>query len=500
MHGDFTRDTFDATKGFLRVLQQQGRVPIDADPNEQNAIILYYLQTIVADLIGPHGGPSDNCGFAISNESNPKNLADLIIGQGRYYIGGLLCENMNPVGYDAQPYPPADKDQKLPRAPHLIYLDVWERHITSIEDDTIREVALGGPDTATRTKVMWQVKTLPLKEKADELKRKADGLTEKGDKQLKAELIAKHTDLEAILVEINKPNAFQAGFTSVDSMLIVDSLREVSQSALKAQARRGSTSDEPCVLPPDARYRGFENQLYRVEIHKGGDKDTATFKFSRENGSVCFPISSMEVQDLKIILKDLGQDARRGLEIGDWVEILDDDYTLQNRSDRPLLKVNAIEPLDMTVILEATESTAPFSPYDKDSKNHPLLRRWDQKEGASEKLSLTKAGTIKIKEGSSASDWIHLEDGVQIQFQPAALTQTYGRNYYRAGDYWLIPARTITGDVEWPGSADNPEARPPRSIQHHYAPLAIFKDDALEVKQDCRQVFGMLSRPVKPFA
>ncbi len=41
---------------------------------------------------------------------------------------------------------------------YLVYLDVWERHITALEDDYIREKALGGPDTATRTQVVWQVK------------------------------------------------------------------------------------------------------------------------------------------------------------------------------------------------------------------------------------------------------------------------------------------------------------------------------------------------------
>ena len=37
----------------------------------------------------------------------------------------------------------------------------WERHITWLEDERIREVGLGGPDTATRAQVVWQVKTNP---------------------------------------------------------------------------------------------------------------------------------------------------------------------------------------------------------------------------------------------------------------------------------------------------------------------------------------------------
>jgi len=43
---------------------------------------------------------------------------------------------------------------------YLIYLDAWERLITCLEDDSIREVALNGPDTAARTRVVWQIKAL----------------------------------------------------------------------------------------------------------------------------------------------------------------------------------------------------------------------------------------------------------------------------------------------------------------------------------------------------
>ena len=61
--------------------------------------------------------------------------------------------------------------------------------------------------------------------------------------------------------------------------------------------------------------------------------------------------------------------------------------------------------------------------------------------------------------------WLALEDGIQIQFQPGGA--------YRTGDYWLIPARTETGDVQWPRDGNGPVARPPDGIEHHYAPLAV---------------------------
>jgi hypothetical protein len=69
-------------------------------------------------------------------------------------------------------------------------------------------------------------------------------------------------------------------------------------------------------------------------------------------------------------------------------------------------------------------------------------------------------------EGERDQNWIELEDGIEIQFQPDGT--------YHTGDYWLIPARTATGDVEWPGRAGAPAALGPRGIAHYYAPLWLI--------------------------
>ena len=47
--GDFSRDSYDRSKRFSRVLMQQGRVQLDADWNEQNDILLHYLRSLAAD-------------------------------------------------------------------------------------------------------------------------------------------------------------------------------------------------------------------------------------------------------------------------------------------------------------------------------------------------------------------------------------------------------------------------------------------------------------------
>lgn len=239
MKGDFSRDTFSRHKHFSRVLQQQGRVQLDADTNEQTAILLHYLRTLAADLIGPYGGPVGDS-FKISIENN-----ELKIGKGHYYVDGILCENdKDDATYTTQEdYPLLEEETRLPDKPYLVYLDVWERHIAALEDDDIREKALGGPDTATRTKVVWQVKL------------------DEGDESCPI-----LEDSQKIHNTWNKwINRWQSN----------------NRGCLKARVKPAEKSTEPCLIAPDAKYRGQENQLYRIEIHNEGEAGKATFKWSK---------------------------------------------------------------------------------------------------------------------------------------------------------------------------------------------------------------------------
>jgi hypothetical protein len=455
MKGDFSNITFNPQKHFSRVLMQQGRVQLDADWNEQVSILLHYMQTLTTDLIGPHGGPSD--GFKI--QLTPKDSkaitenTDLEIGTGHYYVAGILCENEIildenanevPVTYKKQlNYPLPDKT-KLPSLPFLVYLDVWERDITMIEDPEIQEVALGGADTATRSQVVWQVK---IKE-----------------------------------------------FNTRDSSITVDEARDYQTflkklgeevrpgtGRLRARVKKTGSDDskDPCIISPDARYRGAENQLYRVEIHQGSDSSRGlTFKWSRDNGSVVFPIQHLS--DTTVTLENLGRESRFGLAVGDWVEIVDDDYVLQGQP-QPLFQVDKIDPIERRVILKGT----PASAVGQDPTKHPFLRRWNSLGEISVTVSTTKDKNDK-------DVWIVLEDGIEIAFEAGS---------YKSGDYWIIPARTVTGDINWPRVKDKdgnlvPVALPPRGVQHYYAPLAVVLDGAygLEI-HDCRYKFKALAQP-----
>jgi hypothetical protein len=65
---------------------------------------------------------------------------------------------------------------------------------------------------------------------------------------------------------------------------------------------------------------------------------------------------------------------------------------------------------------------------------------------------------------------------------------------YQAGDYWLTPARTLTGDVEWPRDGQGRALlQAPDGIRYHYAPLAWIR--SREDVQDLRHVFRPLAAP-----
>ena len=141
MKGDFSRQTYavGARKHYSGVLMQQGRVQLDADWNEQGAIDRYRTETEAVDVIGGCGAPLHAAGFEITTDGKT-----LLISGGRYYVDGLLAENdAGKIAYEDQDkldLPGADmaavltelKEKGLSAA--LVYLDVWQRHITALDD------------------------------------------------------------------------------------------------------------------------------------------------------------------------------------------------------------------------------------------------------------------------------------------------------------------------------------------------------------------------------
>lgn len=492
MHGDFSRLTFRPGKSYAAVLAQQGRVQLDADFNEQAAIHTYLGRRLAADLIGRHAGPvlgdphkDRSTSFEISPSAGTGGgPATFDIGAGRYYVDGIMIDATPPVPPDPVPsdqsstpagasstpasapstpatgaktvadwtywtQPDAYLDQEnqadlLPtQFPYMVCVKVSERFISAVEDPDILETALGPalPDTTGRAKVIWQV--LPL------------------------------TESEFPPPSDTSPDGLRAAFdTWADD-------RAKPAAWLAAQTVPPQTLNDPCTVAPDSRYRGPENQLYRVEVHRGGTAEkeaaaSATFKWSRENGSVIVAIS--DIEGTWVTLATLGRDDKLDLNVEDWVEVVDDAYLAHGTAD-PLLQVAEVDMAGRRVRLSAEPDPA----VGRIAQRHPYLRRWDQQ--VTGRGARRLGGAVQIKEGS----WIDLEDGVQVWFESGG--------HYGTGDYWLIPARTLTGDVEWPRDASGtPLLEGPTGIAYHYAPLAWVTE--VGKATDLRQQFGALAVPI----
>lgn len=343
---------------------------------------------------------------------------------------------------------------------YLAYLDVWERHITVIEDQEIRETALNVPDTATRTKTVWQLKLQP---------------------------ISPSTGGQELAPETEWKNYVRD--------------RQSRQALMNACARL-------CSNGQNGRVSSLDNQLYRVEIHQAGktpqeplDPKTgkalelqagktpnpqtpttptkpsqaiATFKWSRDNGSTASAIDRIEKNVIRI--QATSEDAWASSTPGQWIEITSEANELKAE---PGVMVPLIRAIDNK--LEFDESQMINGPIPPNAKT---VRRWDYT-------------TIQAAQGSIPiqNEWVELEAGIRVKFDPDSS--------YETGDYWMIPARSGPSDIEWPNdqAVPNPQplAQPRRGIAHQYALLATVKVESADLfssddLQDQRLVFPPLTR------
>lgn len=460
MKGDFTKITFDPKNHFSAVLMQQGRVQLDADWNEQSEITVYRIERETVDIIGDCGSSFENAGFRIVKAlsdltadevalllENPAALTlgagDFLISPGRYYVDGILTQNDHTYRYAAQPHLP-NPEMITADGYYLAYLQVWSRHITKLEEPSIRESALNGPDTATRLQTIWQVKQMRVGDLADNLKDCSGWGT----------------------AWIPPEDPASSG---------------AARGKLRAQVDPIVTTSELCIIPPNAGYQRLENQLYRVEIFAGsGDPGGPTFVWSRENANIVVKLE--DIQGDKLIVSEPGKDDVLGFASGQWVELSDEDKVL-NQKPGVLVKLTQAEGTELTVD-PTTWPGAPLTMADFDDK--PTVRRWDMPNNITGPLPVNPASPT----------YTNLEGGVQVKFAGSE---------FRCGDYWLIPARTLEGDIVWPQNGSQPKAKLPEGIENHFCPLALLKFDSstpapsIEVVHDCRNLFSPLTEQLDFF-
>jgi hypothetical protein len=538
MKGDFSRFNFDPRKHYAGVLHQQGRVWLDSDWNEDVLERLDQLRQQLTDLIGRSGVPEPGTAFQIS-PGRSGVVDDFLIGAGRCYVNGVLCQLDANASYMSQPDLPQPDRLSLPgdgsTSLALVFLEVWDRLITYLEDNTLREVALQGPDTAARLKTVAQVKVVKL----------PSSLTDFSDQSLAKFL----------------PTSGNGTLTTLQTPPIL--------------------APDPCQLPDPGNFTGRENHLYRVQIHDAGDVlgasaasvplaadasagaltltlktalnanqidatqragnitvienggtservpvsgisidgktlalaqglrnsyatganaavavGVATFKWARDNAS--FAVGATVQNDgVTLTLSSLGRDTATALRIGDLVEITSDPSEL-GPAQGFLTSLAAVpDPDSLTIVLNdpvpnslTTQgaTSPPTSPpaVSIAQPNFPLvLRRWDGR------------GDANATYNDTSTPAMNLGDGVHIQF---------GGSNLRPGDYWNFTTRSADGSIQ------SLQDAAPAGITRHRCPLAVVSFGppplgspptsppqrpsptglVMTVLQDCRNLFPAL--------
>lgn len=459
MATDFSRVRLNPLLDYAGVELKQGGVLIDADANELVDIVDRRLRALASDVLGRATVSSTTVdAFKIGVSGTALN-----IGRGRLYVDGLLAENhgaasndpakrvfdslmaepqfADAIAYTAQPYLPSPP--ALPTAGrHLVYLDVWNREVTFLEQPNLVESAVG-VDATSRIQTVWQVRVL-------------------------AQDAGQATTCAS-------PDGDVPGWSNVIAP---------STGVLTTGTFEVAPVDDPCELPPTGGFRGLENQLYRVEIHDGGQPGAgATFKWSRENTSVGSRVASM-ISGGELELVTLGRDDVLAFKTGDWVEIIDDvrEFSQAPGEIRKATVVEATRRIQFTPALPAAmlPGSLPNSAFP--NARNLRVRRWDQRgsifrtdvSGTPVKVQdLDAPGSTGVIAVPAAGTTLLLENGVTVSFAST------GAKGFKPGDYWVFAARTADASVELLDRA------PPRGIHHHFARLALW-DVGTGAVTDCR--------------
>lgn len=239
MKTEISRISYQKAKRYSGVFQQQGRVLLDADINEQVLVqrgrIEQALDKVVASGVPNHEGV---------------RLEQPVQGQpprfkpGLVFADGVLAEVVPNVedweagqqfGLDQQADLRLPLEQLPDAVPYSLVADVWHRTINALEDPTLLDPALNGADTCTRVRAVGQIKAL---------------------------------DDEAMEVLVRRGNA-----------------------RLSIQVRDSYQSDDPCdPCAGEVRPEGsLGNYLFRVEVHEVRGQAYAptelVLKWSTENGA-----------------------------------------------------------------------------------------------------------------------------------------------------------------------------------------------------------------------
>jgi hypothetical protein len=442
---DRARVSYDPKRHWRGVVSQQGRVTLEADWNEAAAIDAEDERAQLVDVIGPSGTPDD--GYRVTVDAGS---GDLTLQAGTMYVGGERVVLDADLDYEDQPDwldrasgEPAWVDAAVPdgKADEAVWLYLREQEVGAVEDPALLDVALGGPDTSQRLRILQRVV------------RSSTGESTCAD----------------AFAELEKGWAEQGlGFDA-------KTMRLESVSTLQVSFEQDPTQGTLCDPIGQGGYLGAENQLIRVQVASVSGKGTPTLVWGFDNASFLYRLTNADADNAggttTLKLASAPVDAYHQPAKDQAVEILQAAAELTTKdfiaasTGIVTTCASAYDPDQQTLVV----STA----LDAETQQSPLLflRVWQD--------TIVASGAGPFALGSTGvSVTIDARNGV-----------------YHVGDYWLFAVRpgtpTEVSPVYPQRILDAPQ--PPDGPRLWACPLAVVDwADGTPTVTDCRNHFDDL--------
>ncbi len=453
MGSDRARITYDPHQHYRSVIMQQGRVTLDADWNEAQQISEEELRRETLDIVGPAGTPDDGYRVVIPPPSTSLPY-DFLVEKGTMYVGGLRTWLGEPVQYSNQPDwrdpGPEDPDWvdpatfAAPPTNEFIYLLLREQEVSAVEDLDLKDVALGGPDTAQRARLLQRF----------------------------VRVASQGADCASGLA------AAQAHWLTEGLVFHPDTMRLISSGRLSVGAANQQPAPNPCLPQAQGGYVDPDNQLIRVQI-SGVDSLTGNPKFlwGFDDASFLYRIDIDPNNPQNLLLQSAPVDSFHQPVRGQAVEVLRVAADLSNGglvaalSGFPFTLDQNYDPDAQSVLLPSGVSLpADYLSATQSPPTSLFLRVWQE-----EKVFAPGVATVLG------------DTGLEVTLE------TDSGGPFHTGDYWMFAVRPSTPQTVYPERYWNnfQPAEGPRLWACPLAVLSWIRRTGI-VSADCRNTFSSL--------
>jgi hypothetical protein len=444
MATDVARLSYDPARGYRGVVPQQGRVSLEAEQNEQRVLDTEERRLALLDVIGPAGTP-DN-GYAVSGGDGHQ----IVVGAGTMYVGGWRLSLDSDLGdYDQPDWLDRDRGWRESGREHVVLM-VQDTDVTAVEDPALYEVALGGPDSSARTRLLQRIVRL-----ATDGPTCAEALD--GDRRL-----------------------WQRQGLSFDP----DTMALESGSRLQVSWEGDPEPANPCEPSSTGGYLGAENQLVRVQIVRTGQDGTVDLVWGYDDASSLYRVSADASTNPVLTLDRTPVDDFHRPRAGQAVQALRATAELAGTDGVIEGYVAALggqvgvlaAPYDPDTKTVRFPAPLPADYTDPDANPQLFLRIWEELLAGvplGKPIRLTGTGMQLTITADSKDGAVQVDDFWCIGVRPSTPTAVYPERYLRApqppdGPHrWACPLAVI----EWAPESEGTKLVVLEDCRKHFVPL-----------------------------